>query len=254
MQLFQAIHKKFKLASVTKARTMIKSGFVLVNGAIVVRPDTEITLTDDLQLVEHSARRQQRVPFDLLYEDASILVACKPAGILVEDFVKKIRNYTPVILTHRLDQKVSGVMIFAKSGSIEKQLEANWNSFEKLYVALVEGKPAKAEGRIESFLAENKELKVYSTVEGPDAKLAITHYKLLKRERRDVYRLEVRLETGRKNQIRVHLSDMGCPIVGDIKYGAKTAMKGRIALHAEKLSFYHPVSRERMTFTKEAPF
>jgi 23S rRNA-/tRNA-specific pseudouridylate synthase len=182
------------------------------------------------------------------------LVACKPAGVLVEDFVKKIRAYTPVILTHRLDQKVSGVMIFAKSAAIEKQLEANWGSFEKLYIALVEGKPGKPEGRIESFLAENKELKVYATVEGPGAKLAITHFKVIRRERRDVSRLEVRLETGRKHQIRVHLSDMGCPIVGDVKYGAKTAMQGRIALHAETLSFQHPLSKERMTFTKKAPF
>lgn len=254
MQLLQATHKKFKLASVTKARTMIKSGFVLVNGHVVNRPDTEISLEDDVQLVEHSARRQRKTPFEILFEDASILVTCKPAGMLVENFCKQIRNYTPVILTHRLDQKVSGIMIFAKSAVIERQLEANWSKFEKLYVALVEGKPSKPEGRIESFLAENKELKVYSTVEGPDSKLAITYYKLIKRERRDVYKLEIRLETGRKNQIRVHLSDMGCPIVGDLKYGAKTPMQSRIALHAYQLSFYHPLSHERMTFTKEVPF
>lgn len=254
MLLFYAIHQKFKLASMTKARVMIKSGFVLVNGLVISKPNTEVTQKDKLTLLEHVQRRPKKLPFEILFEDASILVTCKPAGILVEDFCRKIRAYTPVILTHRLDQKVSGLMIFAKSAVIERQLEADWSQFEKLYIALVEGKPPKAEGRIESFLAENKTLKVYSTGEGPNAKLAITHYKLQKRDHHDVYRLEIRLETGRKNQIRVHLSDLGCPIVGDLKYGAKTALKNRIALHAYKLSFHHPVSHERMTFTKEAPF
>lgn len=254
MKLLDAVHKKFKLASVTKARTMIKSGFVLVNNTPVKIPDTEIGPKDELALLEHADRRPKKTPFEILFEDSSILVTVKPAGMLVENFIKQIRNYTPVIMTHRLDQKVSGIMIFAKSGIIEKKLEADWSKNDKIYQALVEGKPSKPEGRIESYLAENKDLKVYSTVEGPDAKLAISDYKVLKREHRGVYRVEVRLLTGRKNQIRVHLSDLGCPIVGDVKYGAKSAMQGRIALHAYQLSFNHPISHERMTFTKETPF
>ncbi len=258
MQLLEVIHKKFRLASVTKARIMIKSGFVKVNGQVVIRPDTEIGPKDELALVEHASRRQRKAPFEILFEDDAILVTCKPAGLVVEKFCKQLQDYAPVVLTHRLDQKVSGVMIFAKSQAVERQLEADWSRFEKLYIALVESKPPKPEGRIESFLIENKELKVYSTTEIPGAKLAITHYKLLpplkKGGQGGFSRLEVRLETGRKNQIRVHMADIGCPIVGDVKYGAKTAMKGRIALHAYQLSIDHPVSQERMTFTQEAPF
>lgn len=250
MKLLDAVHKKFKLASVTKARKLIKSGFVLVNQAPQTRPDTEIGPGDTIALLEHTARRATKTPFEILFEDPSILVTVKPAGILVEDFHKQICEYTLVILTHRLDRKVSGVMIFAKTPEIEHILEANWAQNDKIYVALVENKPPKPEGRIESYLAENKKsLKVYSTEKGPDSKLAITHYRSI-----SPLRLEISLETGRKNQIRVHLSDLGCPIVGDTKYGAQTFMRGRIALHAYRLSFYHPISHERMTFAKDPPF
>lgn len=253
MQLFDATRKKFKLASITKAKTLIKSGFVRVNGVIISRPDTEVRLTDEIELLDHAERRPKKLPFEILFEDESILVTCKPAGKLVEDFCKLIQQYRPVILTHRLDQKVSGIMIFAKSRAIEQKLEADWANNEKIYIALVEAKPAKKEGKIESFLAEGKDLKVYSTIEGPGTKHAVTYYKTLPSVKGPT-RLEVRLETGRKNQIRVHLSDIGCPIVGDLKYGAKTSMRSRIALHAALLSFKHPVTFERMTFRQEAPF
>ncbi|MBL4819041.1 MAG: RluA family pseudouridine synthase [Deltaproteobacteria bacterium] len=254
MKLLDAVRKKFKLASTTKARNMIKNGFVQVNGKAVSRPDTEINLKDELTLLDHADRRPKQLPFEVFFEDSSILVTCKPAGISVEEFHKKIRNHVPVVLTHRLDQKVSGVMVFAKSAAAEKKLEASWSKNDKIYVALVEGEPPKPEGKIESYLVENKALKVYSSEQGPGAKLAISHYKVLKRERRNIYRVEVRLQTGRKNQIRVHMSDLGCPIVGDVKYGAATRMQGRIALHACQLGFHHPVSRKWMTFTSKAPF
>lgn len=250
MKLLDAIHKKFKLASVTKVRKLIKSGFVRVNNLVVTRPDADISHLDQLELVEHAQRRKQKAPFEILFEDEAILVTVKPAGILVKDFHKQLCAYIPVILTHRLDRKVSGVMIFAKSFEIERRLEADWPQFEKIYVALVEGNLSKAAGTIESCLAENKALKVYSVPQGtPGAKKAVTHYRQLAGNR-----VEIHLETGRKNQIRVHLSELGCPIVGDEKYGARTDMKGRIALHAWQLSLNHPVSGKRMTFSKEAPF
>ncbi len=249
MKLVEAIQQKFKLASATKARKLIKSGFVLVNSIQVQRPDAEVGPQDQLELAGHSLRRQQKAPFEILFEDEAVLLAVKPAGIVVEDFFKKVCAYTPVILTHRLDRPVSGIMIFAKSGKIERLLESDWSNNDKIYIALVEGSLPKAEGRIESWLAENKDLKVYSTAEGAHSKRAITHYRTLSKNR-----VEVRLETGRKNQIRVHLSDLGCPIVGDKKYGAKSYMQGRIALHAYQLSFKHPLLGTRMTFSKEAPF
>lgn len=253
MKLFEAVHKKFRLASVTKARNLIKDGSIRLNGLQIRKPDTEIDLGDCIELLTHAQRRPLKPPFDILFEDEAILVTHKPAGLVVESFHRKICQITPVILTHRLDQKVSGVMIFAKSQSIEKQLESEWTQFEKIYIALVEGKPEKSEGRIENYLAENKALKVYATQDSQAGKKAITHYKTLEQNRFQA-RLEIRLETGRKNQIRVHMADMGCPIAGDIKYGARTQIRGRIALHAHRLSFYHPVTHEWMSFSCEVPF
>lgn len=255
MNLLEATYKKFKLGSVTRARNLIKNGFVRVNGMVQKRPDTLIKPTDKLELLDHAERRPRKLPFDILFEDEHLLVTTKPAGKLVEDFCRQIQQYRPVILTHRLDQKVSGLMIFAKSREIENKLEADWADNKKVYIALVEGKPPQKEGKIESFLVEGKDLKVYSTYEIPGAKWAVTHYKILNKAYLNQHtRLEIRLETGRKNQIRVHLSDIGCPIVGDLKYGAQTPMRGRIALHAALLSFKHPVTLERMTFRQEAPF
>jgi 23S rRNA pseudouridine1911/1915/1917 synthase len=143
-------------------------------------------------------------------------------------------------------------MIFAKSYAIEKQLEKGWSNNSKIYLALTEGIPEKPEGVIESWLSETKELRVYSGPKTEDAKHAVTHYRVLKTNKQGAL-LEVRLETGRKHQIRVHLSEMGCPIVGDQKYGAKTKMQGRIALHAYQLAFNHPVSGKRIEFLAPSP-
>src|SRR3989338_5647271 len=257
MKLLDATHKKFRLASITKTRNLIKNGFVLVNQQIIKRPDTVIQFSDELELLEHSKRHPKKLPFEILFEDAFILVTSKHAGKLVEDFFQQIQQYTSVILTHRLDQKVSGLMIFAKSREIEQKLEADWDNNTKVYTALVERKPPQKAGTIESFLSEGKDLKMYSTTqEISGSKKAITHYKIapLTSSLKGGTKLEIRLETGRKNQIRVHLSDIGCPIVGDLKYGAQTPMRGRIALHATVLSFNHPVTLKRMTFRQEAPF
>ncbi|MES2503598.1 MAG: RluA family pseudouridine synthase [Myxococcota bacterium] len=262
MTLLETVHRKFKMASVTRARKLIKNGFVTVNKTVVARPDTVVLSSDIIEIVEHAARHRKKANFEVLFEDDAILVAVKPAGILVEDFFKQVCEYIPLILTHRLDQKVSGVMIFAKSAEIERKLEANWHLNDKLYMALVEGVMPKPKGVIESWLLESAALKVHSVpANTPGAQKAVTHYRVIpaapskKQQKGDpTTRVEVSLETGRKNQIRVHLSELGCPIVGDEKYGAKTAVRGRIALHAFRLTFNHPLSGRRMTCSKETPF
>ncbi len=127
-----------------------------------------------------------------------------------------------------------------------------WTTTEKRYWALVEGRPPQESGTIRSWLRENRAQKVYSGPEGPDAKLAITHYRV-EQARATCTLLDVRIETGRKNQIRVHLSELGCPIVGDAKYGAHTDPIRRLGLHSYFLAFTHPVSGERIRLRSPMP-
>lgn len=143
-------------------------------------------------------------------------------------------------------------MLFAKTPEIKEALQRNWSHTEKLYYALVEGHPHRKEGTIKSWLKETSIHKVYSCPKGPRTKYAVTHYRQLEEYPRHAL-LEIRSETGRKNQIRAHLSEMGCPIVGDKKYGATGNPIRRLALHAVALSFTHPVSGKRIRVESPIP-
>jgi 23S rRNA pseudouridine1911/1915/1917 synthase len=143
-------------------------------------------------------------------------------------------------------------MLFAKTPEIKEALQMNWGKTEKLYAALVEGRPPRGEGTLKSWLLETPALKVHSGPKGPGAKYAVTHYRKLKEYSKHTL-LEIRPETGRKNQIRAHLSEMGCPIAGDRKYGAAGNPIRRLALHAVGLSFIHPVSGERIKLESPLP-
>jgi 23S rRNA pseudouridine1911/1915/1917 synthase len=160
----------------------------------------------------------------------------------------KIRTY----VVHRLDKEVSGVLILAKSEDAMDSLKEKWDETEKHYFALVEGSPENMEGTISSWLIEDNAMKMRSVGEKPGAKFAITHYKTI-RQLDNYTLLDVHTETGRKNQIRVHLSDIGCPIVGDRKYGALTDFIRRVRLHACSISFPHPVTGEMITIESEMP-
>jgi 23S rRNA pseudouridine1911/1915/1917 synthase len=144
-------------------------------------------------------------------------------------------------VVHRLDKEVSGVLMLAKSEITMDTIKDKWEETEKHYFALVEGIPENTEGTIKSWLIEDNAMKMRSVTERPGAKYAITHYKIIKHLNNNTL-LDVKTETGRKNQIRVQLSDIGCPIVGDRKYGASTDFIRRVRLHACSISFPHPVS------------
>jgi RluA family pseudouridine synthase len=220
-----------------------------------------------------SNKRQPR-GLTILYEDRDILVVDKMSGLLtmssekerdktaysflnnyVRKGVQKSRNR--VFIVHRLDRETSGVLVFAKHEVAKQFLQDAWPKFQKTYYAVIHGKMPAAEGVLESYLAESGVHKMYSSPDPKRGKLAKTGYKVLK-ETEKYSLLEIDLLTGRKHQIRVHLSDEGCPVVGDKKYGSRGPdEKGmgikRLALHAALLTIAHPHSKEMMTFTTEIP-
>jgi 23S rRNA pseudouridine1911/1915/1917 synthase len=251
-------------ASGTKIRKKIKHGDIRVNGQVVLRPDVLLLPGQTVEI----NRPTLPAPFPVLYEDLCLIAGEKPPGLLSistdretsNTFYRAVNHYVQlrsqgkdrIFIVHRLDREVSGVMLFAKSQAIQEALQRNWSTAEKRYSALVEGHPPEKEGCIKSWLKENRIHKVYSCPEGPHAKYAVTRYRERKRYPRHTL-LEIDLETGRKNQIRAHLSELGCPIVGDRKYGAADNPIHRLALHAFSLTFTHPTSGERITVKSPVP-
>ena len=205
----------------------------------------------------------------LLYEDSDILVVNKPAGLLtmatdsektrtayfiLTEYVRRghRRSRNRIFIVHRLDRETSGILIFAKTIEAKLHLQQHWDTTEKKYLAVVHGRMEKETEVISSYLAENKAHLVYSTSDRSKGRLARTAYRVLK-QARDFALLEVDLLTGRKHQIRVHLSDIGHPVVGDTRYGKENRGHRNLALHARSLSVTHPFTGKRLTFEAAAP-
>lgn len=218
-------------------------------------------------------KQSQRKPLsrgiEILYEDRDLLVVNKPAGLLtvktetqktktvhciLTDYVQKrdTKSRNRVFTVHRLDQWTSGVLIFAKSQDVKDRLQARWEETEKTYLTVVHGRLTAKEGVITSYLAETPRHVVYSTTDAAKGKSARTAYKVLKETPRYTL-LEIRLLTGRKNQIRVHMADFGHPVVGDRKYGKGSDGIERLALHSKSIRFQHPTRNERMTIEAKVP-
>lgn len=203
----------------------------------------------------------------ILYEDRDIIVIDKASGLLsvkapyeaektahhlLENYVKKGNPKAKIKLfvVHRLDRETSGVLIFAKNLEIREKFAKQWKTVEKKYIALVYGNLTEKSGIIESYLAEGDDYKVQSVKNPQEGKFARTKYKVTK-ESKNYSLLEIDLLTGKKNQIRVHLSEIGHPIVGDKKY--RKNAKGRLGLHAFSIRFKHPFNNEEMTFETKIP-
>lgn len=256
-----------------KSRNTVKG--ILSRGQVTINDKSSTQFNDALQLGDivkvHARVATESVKLSgirIVHEDDDILVIEKEAGLLtiaskhekhvtayrqLMDYTKTVHPNNRIFIVHRLDRDTSGLMIFAKSKEVQQKLQSNWHEIvpERAYTALVEGAVRK-DGTITSWLKENKAFIVYSSPRPNDGQKAVTHYKVLKKNRQNSL-LEVHLETGRKNQIRVHMQDLRHPIVGDKKYGAKTRPIGRLGLHAHRIAFTHPTTDEFLTFESKIP-
>ena len=242
---------------------------VLVDGKVVTRFDTPLTPGQTVELLPKSAAGAAELPFPILYEDAGLIAVDKPAGLLsmgnererrrtayraVSEYVKAREPGRRLFIVHRLDRDTSGVLVFAKDEGLKRALQDNWEKLVKQrgYTAAVEGTLPQAEGTVRSWLHETATHLVYSGPRGRDAKEAVTHYRAVM-ERRGYTLAEVEIDTGRKNQIRVHMGDLGCPIAGDRQYGAETDPMGRLALHAGVLVLTDPRTKKDLTLKAPLP-
>lgn len=203
---------------------------------------------------------------DIIYEDKELLVVNKPAKKLTiatqkkemntlyheaREYIKKQNPKSKIFIVHRLDKDTSGVVLFAKSEKLKKLLQDNWNSYEREYLAIVDG-VVKGKNKVKSYLVETKSLDVYSTNDSKKGKLAITNYESLAFNK-SYSLLKINIETGRRNQIRVHMSDMHHPITGDKKYHSKNNPLNRMGLHASSLKIVHPITKKEMVFVAKTP-
>jgi 23S rRNA pseudouridine1911/1915/1917 synthase len=265
---------EFLLEKLKKSRNHVKS--LLARGQVSVDEKTETQYNHPLAagqevIINRSEIRkvEQIKGLTILYEDEDLIVIEKEAGLLsiasskereetayrfLMEHVRRDNPKNRIFVVHRLDRDTSGVMIYAKSEKVQQALQNSWKETvkERKYVALVEGRVKKDEGTITSWLKESKTLKMYSSHTPNDGQEAITHYKVLQKIK-NFSLLEVSLETGRKNQIRVHMQDIGHSIVGDKKYESTQNIIGRLGLHAWVIAFTHPSTGKLMRFETKIP-
>ena len=233
-----------------------------MNGVPTTRFDHPLKAGDRVEIAREGAT-SGKPTVTVIHQDDAIVVIDKSPGLLtVATDAEKLDTAfvrlgeplkAPVFVAHRLDRDTSGLLLFARSEAVRDRLQQNWDALEKTYLAVVEGTPRPPEGVVENYLTEGKNLRVHVSRENsPGAKRAVSRYRVVSSHGR--YSLvEVGLETGRKHQIRVHLAGLGCPVIGDADYGAKSNPAGRLGLHAWRLVLPHPVTGERLELESPLP-
>lgn len=270
-QLLDALAVMFPQSSRTTLRQMLQTGRVRVNGEIEKTARRELEEDDTVDVADKAVHRNLPEGLAILHEDNDVIVVLKAHGLLtvatererdttaqayLNVYLGQKKGEERIQVVHRLDRETSGVLIFAKNAYAREQLKEQFaaHTTERVYIAIVEGVMNPEAGTFRSFLRERRDLKMESVDidSHPEAKHAITHYRTIESNGR-YSMLEVMLETGRKNQIRTHLSEAGHPVLGDRMYGSEVNPIGRLALHAKLLGFDHPVTRKHMVFTAPVP-
>jgi 23S rRNA pseudouridine1911/1915/1917 synthase len=267
-QMFKAWPEEKK----KQIRTWLKFQAVTVNGRPVSQFNHPVAIGDSVSIrSDRFAAPKTSLPsgIKIFYEDAHLLVISKPENLLsiaseaepektayfqLTEYVRQAhpRSKERVWIVHRLDRQTSGLMVFAKTPETKEILQSRWDQFEKKYEAVVEGRLPQDAGTLESDLDESNPFKVFIRPASALTRHAVTHYRVLKYNRHRSL-VELTLETGRRHQIRVQLASLGCPIIGDEKYGAKSDPAGRLGLHSSFLRLIHPVTSQELRFTSPLP-
>lgn len=268
MPLMEFLMKEMSGISRNRVKDLLAGHAIMVDRQLVTRYDFPLEVGQTVLVSRHKRSTELRNKYvKIIYEDKDIIVIEKSEGILsmasapgqycvktiLDEYFRGRHFPCTTHVVHRLDRDTSGLMIYAKSLEARKILEENWHNivFDRRYVAVLCGEMKQEGGTVHSWLKDNKAYVTYSSPVDNGGKEAITHYRRIATNRH--YTLaEMRLETGRKNQIRVHMKDLGYPVAGDDKYGYGPCPLHRLALHAFRLYFYHPKTGELMKF--ETPY
>lgn len=269
MELMEFLATQMPQASRTKLKSLLSKRIVHVDNVITTQYNFPLKPGMLVQISREKGKKEfHHKLLKIVYEDAYLIVVEKSERLLsvnterqkertaytiLNEYVRRSGRQHKLYIVHRLDRDTSGLMMFAKDEKTQQTLRDNWHNivFDRRYVAVVCGEMERETGCVHSWLTDRK-LYVHSSPTDDGGKEAMTHYRTIKRA--NGYSLvELHLETGRKNQIRVHMQDLGHPVVGDGRYGLEEVNPlGRLALHAFKLCFYHPVTGQQMEF--ETPY
>ena len=271
MPLMEFLMLSLKGKSRNNIKSLLSRKQVAIDGAPVSQFDFMLARGDVVMIGKHSFKmaKEKRSSLDIIYEDDEFIVINKPSGLLsiasdnekgqtayhlLMDYYRKDDKHNRIFVVHRIDRDTSGVLMVAKNETIRDQLQEVWNDIvtKRGYYAIVEGKVKEKEKTIKSWLKQNSTNLMYSSSRPGDGQLSITHYKVMKQN--DNYSLlDVHIDSGRKNQIRVHMKEMGHPIIGDDKYGNKNSPLNRLGLHAYELEFKHPNNGKIYRFVAPMP-
>ena len=257
----------------TSVKNLLARRVVHLNGRVETHPDAALQAGDEVVIVPEKGNSQLTHPkLRLVYEDDYLIVVEKKEGLLtvaahpgsaettalsiLKDYVRRSDKRNGIFVVHRLDRETSGLLVFAKTRELQEYMRTYWHELvtKRTYVAVVEGVMPKEEDTIVTWLSEDpKSTMVYSSPVDDGGKKSVTHYKMVKSN--DQYSLlELNLETGRTNQIRVHMASVGHPVVSDRKYGSgKVPPIDRLGLHARILEFIHPATEETIHFETPVP-
>lgn len=268
-ELLEFLFLTFKDKSRNSVKSLLSNHQVAVDGAPVSQFNFKLYPGDTVIISKTAIRKKTRSNLPIIFENDEIIVINKPSGLLsiasdkekgstayrmLTDYVQQKDKHNRIFVVHRLDEDTSGVLMVAKNVKIQQALQDNWNELvsSRGYYAIVDGQMKEPSGTIKSYLKKNSQNMMYSSKKPGDGQFAVTHYKVMQ-ETGDYSLLDVHIDSGRKNQIRVHLGDLGHNVIGDDKYGNPTNPIKRLGLHAYELVIKHPFTGKVMKFTAPMP-